>query len=73
MADNSKLTRRVYNLTGMSFTPAELAASIKKCVPDFEIEYAPDYRAAIAETWPRSIDDSESKKDWGWEHNYSLD
>ena len=59
-ADNDKLKRRVYNLAGISFSPEQLAASVKKFIPDFTIEYKPDFRQQIAETWPRSLDDSTS-------------
>ena len=72
-ADNAKLRRRVYNLAGISFSPEQLAASVKKCIPDFTIEYKPDFRQQIAETWPRSLDDSTSFEDWGWKYNITLD
>ena len=71
-ADGSKLGRHVYNVTGMSFSAGELAAEIKKNVPDFEIEYKPDFRQAIADSWPKSIDDSLARKDWGWNPSYDL-
>jgi nucleoside-diphosphate-sugar epimerase len=58
-ADNAKLKSRIYNVTGCSFTPKEIAASIAKQVPGFKISYAPDFRQAIADSWPRSIDDSQ--------------
>jgi len=64
--------RSSYNLAGISFTPAEIAAEIKKYIPNFEITYAPDFRQAIAESWPESINDSTARHDWGWNHEYNL-
>ncbi|KAF1325192.1 L-threonine 3-dehydrogenase, partial [Globisporangium splendens] len=72
-APNEALTQRAYNVTAVSFTPAEIAASIKKVMPNFEITYEPDFRQQIAETWPRSIDDSIARRDWNWQHDYDLD
>lgn len=65
--------RTSYNLAGMTFTPGEIANSIKKQVPGFQISYAPDFRQAIADSWPGSIDDSAAQKDWGWKPAYDLD
>jgi len=62
-----------YNLAAISFSAGELAASIKKHIPDFEIEYKPDFRQQIADSWPRSIDDSAAREEWGWNHEYDLE
>jgi nucleoside-diphosphate-sugar epimerase len=64
--------RTSYNVSGMSFSPKEIAAEIKKQIPDFEMTYKPDYRQAIAESWPQSIDDSVARKDWGWKEEFGL-
>lgn len=64
--------RTSYNIAALSFTPAELAAEIKKQVYSFTIQYKPDYRQAIADTWPGSIDDSAARLDWNWNHRYDL-
>lgn len=61
-----------YNLGGMSFTPKELAAEIKKEMPGFEIDFKPDFRQAIADSWPASIDDSVAKKDWGLNYEFDI-
>ena len=65
--------RSSYNLSSMSFNPKEIAESIRKHIPEFEISYKPDFRQGIAETWPQSIDDSDARNDWGWEHKFSLE
>jgi nucleoside-diphosphate-sugar epimerase len=65
--------RTSYNVSAISFTPEEIAKSIKKQMPDFEIEYDPDYRQEIASSWPDSIDDSAARSDWDWKHAYDLD
>ncbi|MBP3198777.1 MAG: NAD-dependent epimerase/dehydratase family protein, partial [Butyrivibrio sp.] len=65
--------RSSYNLAGMSFDPEDVTASIKKHISEFKISYEPDFRQDIADSWPQSIDDSEARKDWGWESKISLD
>jgi len=65
--------RSSYNLSAMNFTPKDIAESIKKVKPGFEISYEPDFRQEIADSWPSSIDDSEARKDWGWKHEYDLE
>ncbi|WP_144604852.1 NAD-dependent epimerase/dehydratase family protein [Algoriphagus algorifonticola] len=65
--------RSSYNLAGMSFTPKEIFESIKKHLPEFEIEYQPDFRQQIADSWPDSIDDSKAREDWGWQPDFTLD
>ncbi len=62
-----------FNLASMSFTPAELAAEIKKHIPEFTISYRPDYRQAIADSWPKSIDDAAAREEWGWSPDYDLE
>lgn len=64
--------RTSYNIAAMSFSPSEIAAEIQKHVPDFSISYHPDYRQAIADSWPQSIDDSVARNDWGWKEEYDL-
>jgi len=69
--ENIKI-RSSYNLAGFSFTPAQIAKEIQKYIPDFQINYAPDFRQAIADSWPKSIDDSCARSDWNWKHEYNL-
>ena len=71
-AENIKV-RSSYNVAAISFTPDELYHSIKKHIPEFTITYKPDFRQAIADSWPSSIDDSSARTDWGWENNYTLE
>lgn len=73
-ADKEKIKiRSSYNLSAMSFTPKEIAAAITKEKSGFEISYEPDFRQAIADSWPSSINDSEARKDWNWQHDYDLE
>jgi nucleoside-diphosphate-sugar epimerase len=65
--------RSSYNLAGISFTPKQIAKEVKKHIPDFKMTYKPDFRQAIADSWPSSIDDSYAQKDWGWELKYGLE
>ncbi|MFN8291862.1 MAG: NAD-dependent epimerase/dehydratase family protein [Chitinophagaceae bacterium] len=64
--------RTSYNISGMSFSPKEIAAAIKKHIPEFTISYKPDYRQAIANSWPQSIEDKVARGDWGWKEEYDL-
>lgn len=63
---------KAYNLAGISFTPAQIAQAIRAELPDFAIDYAPDFRQAIADSWPRSLDDREAQADWGWTPRFGL-
>jgi len=72
-ASSDKISIRTsYNISAMSFSPREIAAEIKKFIPEFEISYKPDYRQKIADSWPQSIDDSKARSDWGWKPEYDL-
>ena len=72
-ADNGKLSQRVYNVNGCAFTPEEQAKSIQKQISQFQQEYVPDFRQAIADSWPESLDDSQARADWGWAPKFGLD
>jgi nucleoside-diphosphate-sugar epimerase len=72
-ADASKIKHRTsYNVAVMSFSARELAAEIKKYIPEFVCQYKPDFRQKIADSWPMSIDDSVARKEWGWKPTYDL-
>ena len=72
-AEQPKISvRSSYNLGAMSFSPKEIAAEIKKHIPDFTISYQSDYRQQIADGWPKSINDELARKDWGWKPDYDL-
>jgi len=72
-APSENLRHRTYNVAAVSFTPEQLAAAIKKRIPEFAITYKPDFRQAIADSWPRSLDDTNARSDWQWAHHYDLD
>lgn len=71
-ADSKKLNRRVYNLDAISFTPKELENEIKLKIKGFEVEYCPDFRQSIAETWPRSLNGENARKDFGWSPRFDI-
>ena len=62
-----------YNLAGCSFTPSQLSELIRKSLPSFTISYEPDFRQAIADSWPASIDDSTARSDWGWKSEFDTE
>ena len=73
-ADKSKLTVFVgYNVVAFSFTPKQLEEEIKKYVPSFKVTYQPDFRQKIADSWPRTIDDSVAKEEWGWKPDWTFE
>ncbi|MCE2732688.1 MAG: NAD-dependent epimerase/dehydratase family protein [Flammeovirgaceae bacterium] len=65
--------RSSYNVSAMSFSPAEIAKSIQKHIPEFTISYQPDFRQSIADSWPQSLDDMRARQDWGWQPAFDLD
>jgi nucleoside-diphosphate-sugar epimerase len=72
-ADLARLKHHAgFNVTAMSFSAGELAAEIRKHIPSFEVRYEPDFRQAIADSWPASIDDSAAREEWGWKPDYDL-
>lgn len=64
--------RSSYNVAAINFTPDDLAESIRQHIKDFKISYEPDFRQTIADSWPNSIDDSQARNDWGWEHDFDI-
>jgi nucleoside-diphosphate-sugar epimerase len=72
-ADGARVKlHRGYNVAAFSFSAGELAAEIKKHIPEFRVSYSPDARQSIADSWPRSIDDSSARRDWGWKEEYDM-
>lgn len=69
--ENIKI-RNSYNLSALSFTPKEIGEAIQNKIPDFTLDYKPDFRQDIADSWPASINDSEARNDWGWKEDFSL-
>ncbi len=65
--------RTSYNLAAINFTPEELVAQIQKVIHDFTVDYDPDFRQEIANTWPQKIDDSKARTDWNWNHQFDLE
>jgi nucleoside-diphosphate-sugar epimerase len=72
-ADGSRLKyRNAYNVTGFSFKVTDLADAIRRHIPDFRVDYRPDFRQKIADSWPNTIDDSAARRDWEWKPKYTL-
>lgn len=73
-ADRSKLTiMSGYNVAAFSFTPKQLELEIRKYIPEFQVEYVPDFRQKIADSWPKSLDDSVARSEWGWSPDWSFE
>jgi threonine 3-dehydrogenase len=74
MVDRERLTRTIYNIAAFSPRADEIAASVMRAIPDAKFTFRPDaVRQAILDSWPRSLDDSAARRDWGWRHHYDLD
>ena len=71
-ANGTRLKHRIFNVNAMSFSAGELAESIRAVIPKFTCDYRPDYRQAIADSWPRSLDDSTARREWNWNPDYDL-
>ena len=65
-------TFKSYNIAALSFSPDDIAKEISTYIPDFKINYSPDFRNKIAKSWPSSINDQDARKDWGWEEEFDL-
>ena len=72
-APEARLTQRTYNIGALAFTPAQLARAVQRAVPGFEVAFEPDFRQEIADTWPRQLDDSAARRDWGWAPDWDLE
>jgi len=72
-ADGQKLKRQVYNVHALKLTPADIVASIRKYYPEFQVDFRPDFRQKIAESWPHSLDDSPAREEWDWKPDFGLD
>jgi len=73
-ADVGKISvRSSYNISGLSFSPFEIAEQIKKAIPEFDVSYNPDFRNEIAKSWPSQINDQVARKDWSWKPNVDLE
>ena len=73
-ADTDRIqVRSSYNIAGFSCTPAEITTSIQQHLPDFRVQYQPDFRQKIADAWPHDIDDQLAQQDWGWRRQYDLE
>ncbi|MBI9035936.1 MAG: L-threonine 3-dehydrogenase, partial [Bacteroidales bacterium] len=74
LADKENLKHHSnFNVAAMSFTAAEQVESIRKHIPELEVEYVPDFRQQIADSWPKSIDDSAAREEWGWKEEFDLE
>lgn len=72
-AESGRLSvRSSYNMSAISFNPGEITSEIKKYIPEFNVSYNPDFRQQIADSWPKTIDDSVARSDWSWEHEFDL-
>lgn len=72
-APREQLKQCVYNMAAFSFTPKQLTESIRKYIPELEVNYKPDFRQNIADSWPQSLDDQNARNDWGWKNKFDLD
>ena len=71
-ADPARLKRHVYNLAGIPVTTGDLCSAVQRLIPGLKVDYVPDFRQQIADSWPDSIDDSDSLRDWDWSYNIST-